>query len=549
MREALARAPLFARLPGELLDEVAAGARPVALAAGEWLLRQGDPGDAAYTVCSGRLEVLAERPAPAQRLRSLRRGDTFGELALITGAPRAASIRAVRDSELHAIDRAEFTRLLADPAFARGLLETLGQLLQSPAPAPAPSARAARPGVVTLLRLSERVPWERLLIAAERAAARHADTVLVADPGGDAAEHARLLDRLEGEHELVLLACDGASEGWSAFCARQADRLVAVGACGAAPPGRPAEGCELMLVRPPGVTTTVGPWLDALRPRAHHLVDAHDGHLGDGVERAMRRVLGRSLGIVLSGGGARAFAHLGVLERLEDAGVAVDRLGGTSMGAYISALAASGMPAREAIATCRREWVDRHPLGDYTVPRRALIRGERARAMLARVFGERLVEQSPRDWFAVSADLLAAEPLVHRRGALAHAVGASMRLPGLVPPLADGPRLLVDGGVLNNLPIDVMADTREGPVIAVDAMDRGIERTRAAHVPGIAEVLARSAMLSSVRAAGAHHARAELVIAPDVGGTGLLEFARLDAVVEAGRRAAEPLLDRAASLA
>src|SRR5207244_8810853 len=130
------------------------------------------------------------------------------------------------------------------------------------------------------------------------------------------------------------------------------------------------------------------------------------------------------------------------------------------------------------------------------------------------------------------------------------AVGASMRLPGLVPPLARDGRLLVDGGVLNNLPIDVMATTGEGPVIAIDAMDRRLERgRRAVQPPSITEVLARSAMLSSVRAAGAHRARAQLVIAPDVGAAGLLEFARLDGMVDAGRRAADAQLEDPLALA
>ncbi|TML99079.1 MAG: cyclic nucleotide-binding domain-containing protein [Actinobacteria bacterium] len=555
--EALRGAPLFARLPLALLDEVAARAQPLLLPAGAWLMRQGDPGDAAYTVCSGRLEVVAERPAPTRRVGDLRRGDTLGELALLTGEPRAASVRALRDSELLAIDRDAFARLLADRTFALGLLEALGRLLQHPG---APVAAAPRPRVVTLLCLGEPPAWERVVTETERAAARFGPTALVAAPadaanGGEAvAGYGRMLDDLESSHDLVLLVCPrGAPDAWREFCARQADRLVAIAPAGDAPPppaAAPAGDCDVLLVRDARAPATVATWLDALHPRAHHLVDARDGHLVDGVRRAVRRVLGRSLGVVLSGGGARAFAHLGVLERLGRAGVVVDRLGGTSMGAYISALLATGMTTDEAIATCRREWVDRHPLNDYTVPRRSLIRGDRARSMLARVFGERLAEEAPLDWFGVSADLLAAEQLVHRRGPLAEAVGASMRLPGLVPPLARDGRLLVDGGVLNNLPIDVMATTGEGPVIAIDAMDRRLERgRRAVQPPSITEVLARSAMLSSVRAAGAHRARAQLVIAPDVGAAGLLEFARLDAMVDAGRRAADAQLEDALALA
>src|SRR5439155_702432 len=304
-----------------------------------------------------------------------------------------------------------------------------GRLLQHPG---APVAAAPRPRVVTLLCLGEPPAWERVVTETERAAARFGPTALVAAPadaanGGEAvAGYGRMLDDLESSHDLVLLVCPrGAPDAWREFRARQADRLVAIAPAGDAPPppaAAPAGDCDVLLVRDARAPATVATWLDALHPRAHHLVDARDGHLVDGVRRAVRRVLGRSLGVVLSGGGARAFAHLG--------------------------------------------------------------------------------------------------------------------------------RLLVDGGVLNTLPIDVMAATGEGPVIAIDAMDRRLERgRRAVQPPSITEVLARSAMLSSVRAAGAHRARAQLVIAPDVGAAGLLEFARLDGMVDAGRRAADAQLEDALALA
>src|SRR4051794_34840887 len=111
-RMALAGARLFAGLPEAVLDEVAARASTVTVPAGEWLMRQGDAGDAAYAVVSGRLQVLVERPPPARVLADLRRGDSLGELALLTGAARSASVRALRDSELLAIARDPFMRLL-----------------------------------------------------------------------------------------------------------------------------------------------------------------------------------------------------------------------------------------------------------------------------------------------------------------------------------------------------------------------------------------------------------------------------------------------------
>ena len=81
-----------------------------------------------------------------------------------------------------------------------------------------------------------------------------------------------------------------------------------------------------------------------------------------------RRLCGRSVGIVLSGGGARAFSHIGVLEELLAAGVEIDRVAGVSMGAFVGALFAMGLDADEMDARCFEEWVQRRPLSDYTRP-------------------------------------------------------------------------------------------------------------------------------------------------------------------------------------
>ena len=122
------------------------------------------------------------------------------------------------------------------------------------------------------------------------------------------------------------------------------------------------------------------------------------------------------LGLVLSGGGARGFAHIGALAVLADAGFEFDRIGGCSMGAFIAAMAAAGRDPDEMQACCSEELVRRSPFNDYTFPRVALIRSRKAAAMLTRVFGEARVEEFARPLFTVSADLLTSRVVVHRRG-------------------------------------------------------------------------------------------------------------------------------------
>jgi len=134
--------------------------------------------------------------------------------------------------------------------------------------------------------------------------------------------------------------------------------------------------------------------------------------------------------------------------------------------------------------------------------------------------------------------------MVHRKGELCVAVGASMSLPGLVEPVRLDGRLLVDGGVLNNLPVDVMAERSEGPIVAVDVTQRF--RARAADensLTGLGETLTRAMLLGSADIDRLARAHADLVIAPPDDGVGMLEFHQLDRVRLAGRRAAVSALE------
>jgi predicted acylesterase/phospholipase RssA len=283
--------------------------------------------------------------------------------------------------------------------------------------------------------------------------------------------------------------------------------------------------------------------LGAVRPRSHHRLASTEPD-DPGIARLARRLVRRSLGVVLSGGGARGFAHIGVLQVLEEEGITVDRYGGCSMGALIAAMAAAGWSPAVIRDRCHEELVRRSPFNDYTIPRFALIRSRKAERMLTRLFGELTIEELARPLFTVSADLLSSRVVVHRRGSVLEAVGASMSIPGLAAPIARGGRLLVDGGVLNNLPVDAMAETAEGPVIASDVIRRvstnGDERPP---VPTIMETLSRATVLGSVERAEANRALAALVVTPDVQDVPLRDFRALDRAIEAGRRAAAEALE------
>jgi NTE family protein len=530
--EFLAAVPMFAGLSAPQRRQVAARATRVRLEAGGWLFRQGDEEDGLYLVRAGRLEVIIEEPG-AEVVRVLTRGTVVGELALLTRERRSASVRARRDSELLRLSSTDFAELLShEPRFSLALMRELGRQLRvsrglEPRGAPLPATIC----VVATAEMNAKPLAESL-----RAALADLGTVTMLD-GMQTGDHT--LDRAEREHDRVLLlATDPTSaDPWSAFALRQADRILVLAS--GPPPVHKAwpPGCDVILDGPVNAPLA-REWIRAAAPRAVHWL-RHD----EGSRRLARRLAGRSVGLVLSSGGAKGLAHVGVLEELLSAGLVIDRVGGCSMGAYVGAMFAMGMAPAAIHERCRQEFVERRPLGDYGIPTHSLLRGDRARSMLTRTFGDTTIEELPREFFCVSCDLVSGEQVLHRSGKLADAVGASMCLPGVFAPRARDGMLLVDGGVLDSLPVETMAATAEGPVVAVDVgrrfqqpPPRRLRRDRPA-LPPLKETLARSIVLGSIDTANRARLRADVLIEPVTGDCGMLDFSRLDEMVAAGRRA------------
>jgi NTE family protein len=433
----LASVPLFAELSPHLRQLVSGRCRFERVPAGSWLFHQHDEGGAMFIVRRGRLAVVREGP-PSVVVGGVGPGEAIGELSLLIGEPRSASARTIRDCELLRLDREDLDELLGiSPDFAAGLLQVLGNRVRYSTVAA--GERGKRPTVLSVVRLDPSVPVESVrdgvvaALAARRTVTSLDGTEVERDGLADDeldSEWARLLDRLEREHDHVVLVAPESThdDSWTRFCVRHGDRVAAVTRpnphveWGATPPGS-----DVLLWTAGTDMGSLGPWLEAMKPRSHHFVDPRNPD--PGLARAARRLTSRSLGVVLCGGGARALASIGVLDELSVAGLAVDRLAGSGFGALVAAMFALGMPPSEIARRCRSEFVQRHAFNDFTAPRVALLRGRRFAAVLVRVFGDAHIEQLTRSFFCVSADMGSAELVVHRRGRLATAVGAAPRCP------------------------------------------------------------------------------------------------------------------------
>ncbi len=305
--------PVLVGLSDELLGRLADQVREVPVRAGDWIMRKGEAADRLFVLRSGRVEVVDEGP-PETVIRILRRGDVLGELALLCEATRSASARARRDTELLELGRAEFEALIQEaPSFALGLTRALGAQL---AASRTPVAVATPPRTIAIVGLDRTAPVCE--VADVLADALHGHGSVARLHAGELATIARA--EVDAER-VVLRGGTVPDDVWTQLCLKEADVLVAV--TGEAPDSAwlqrasALHGCELLVL---GSRVAVEV-LDALKPREVQVVS--EASRRRAVLQAMaRRLAGRSLGVVLSGGGARAFAHLGALEELRTAACA-----------------------------------------------------------------------------------------------------------------------------------------------------------------------------------------------------------------------------------
>jgi NTE family protein len=541
--------PMLAGLPMDARSRLEAASQLVTVPAGSWLIEAGDPPGSAYVVRRGRLVV----DIGGQEVRELGPGEVIGELALLTGETRSAGVRARRDSTVLEIPRAAFEDVLAsDAASSRVVLTQIAQRLRT-AGGTAAEDRTPQPTVIAVVAMHRGSgAGEVAHLLGSRLAQHH----LVAAPGVVDPEG---LERAERDHDRVVLVSEGGDApgdlAWRDFCLRQADAVVLVARADAPPPSTPLTPAP---GRSPDVVLTGGGTVSPERRTEWVAVtDAWQltvvaGDLTVALRPLADRLAGRSLGLTLAGGGARAFAHIGVLRELEDAGLHVDRVAGSSIGAIIAAEHAWGRDGSDLEEACYAEFVRRRPFSDWTVPSQSLARGKRMRDGLVRTLGDSVFEGLPRQLHTVSTDLVTRSRQVHRRGSVVDAVNASAHLPVLLPPIPDDSgRLLVDGGILDNLPVDLLTERDEGPVVAVNISmggsggGGGRSRTGRPRVPALGETLLRTMMIGSGGAVAAARARGAWVVTPPTLGVGLLEFHQLDRMIEAGRTAARALLEEA----
>lgn len=554
--------PALARLFAQVRESGAA--REFSLPGGSTLYQAGEPSDELYFLLAGRLGAFRRDEGQEQQfLGVIRAGEPAGEMALIAGTPHSAAVVALRDSEILALPRAEFFEAVERDGVV--VTELARLMIQRARQTSEPEVIGA-PSVFGFVAVDDGPPIRALVdqIAAAVTASGYSTAVRGVEAVDDTTE---AFARLEADHDFVLYCAEYGEGPWKAMVGRQVDRLFWVGHGDRKPPrtfsgvaSAPLQAqdlVDLLLIQPAARRQPQGSeaWCAAIKAaRLFHVRRDDEAHIA----RIARVVTGQSVGLVLSGGGARAYAHVGAIQALREAGVPIDFVGGASMGAMIAAGVALGWDQDEMDARMREAFVSSSPIADIAFPMIAMTRGDLVRQRLEDNFGETQIADLWLPFFCVSSNLTAGSYHLHRRGLLRRALRASIALPGVLPPVIEGADVLVDGAVVKNFPADIMRAMHLGSVIGVDVTrGRSIDAKDLKQPPRFLEwlfsgkwrqgppivaLLMRAATVSTGRDLAASREASDVLILPNVEGVDIRNWRAYDPAVSAGYAAAKEAL-------
>lgn len=571
---------LFGTLDPELFSDLKSRMTHVHLGKGELLYRQGDPGTGMHILLTGRLQVriTMEEDTAEHVVAMVEPGRAVGEIALFTGRERSATLLAMRDSTLAFLTRQDFETVIkrhpkAQLKISKYIIESLldaqrkrgsdlnpvRTLAVVPLDGDFDSHAFARRLQIALLRFGSTALIDSCMIntCVQNSQSIKDDEMMALE---------RYFDAIENNHDYLILDTDYGLSDWTRKCVTYADALVFV--ANAASPLENAATLAKSVVHQAGVPTPAldivlmhsgysalpkdtQRWLDAVAVERHF----HIPRMGDdGFDRLARYYSGNAVSLVLGGGGARGFAHIGVVRALRENGIPIDAVCGTSIGAIISGGIAIGWDDTQMLGIFKEAFVDSRPTDDYTLPIMSLVQGEKMSRLLRHYFGDTLIEDLWIPYFAVSASLSENREYIHRRGMLWRAARASASLPAIFPPLIEKSNLLVDGGILNNLPVGLMRASIRGKIIAVNLSSEenvSFEEKRLPSgweyfkrrlssqgnlkaVPTLHRVVLKSTMLGSRREAQVAKLQADLFLNPPISGFDLLEWQSFHEICEVG---------------
>ena len=580
---------LFGSLTTNTMDDLLDSTDIRHYKSGQLLFEEGDEADGLYIVVSGRLHVETTGSDNTQvPVAEVRPPHSVGELALMSDSKRSASVYATRESTIAFLEKQRFHELIGQRP---NMMLSLAQLIVR---RNAENARRSQWHTedqnFVFIPLDTRLPLRRFLQQLKRQMRLDGKPVLLDSHGFDtlygkkgAAQTgfsdvftsaiAEWLDDKENRYSEVIYLTDATWTAWTKRCVNRADRIILLANASQEnsaelreiehqlariyAKARVKPPIDLVLLHPSHTELPRGTlnWLEPRTLSAFHHVRMDDK---DHIARLTRRLCGKALGIVFSGGGARGYAHLGVQKVIEEYAINIDYIGGSSMGGLLGATMAMGQNVARTYEYAKI-FGNKRALYDYTLPLTSLMKSAKLTNFCLEVYGDTLIEDLWVPYFCVSSNLADGREVVHDRGELWLAVRSTISLPGIFSPVPteDG-QLLTDGAVLNTFPVDVMHRMLggNGNIIGVNVsqipeqceyynygtllsgwqvlFSRLNPFARRIKTPRIAETLLRSNDIKSILRLNETRAMLKILVEPDVSEVQLLDFKSFQSISEIG---------------
>lgn len=257
------------------------------------------------------------------------------------------------------------------------------------------------------------------------------------------------------------------------------------------------------------------------------------------VDSIARSILNLQVGIALGGGAAWGWAHIGMLEQLHKAGLPIDVIAGCSMGSVVGALYCSGLGIPELFEVAEYWRTRTRRFIEWRFWRMCLISDKVARKVFSGYFSERTLHELEIPYWANAVDIKTGHEFTITDGSIVDCIRASISLPGLFPPLPRGNHLLVDAGIMDPVPVNLVRRMGARYVVAVNAMAALEDQPLSTRFPMIDIMLRCTRIMGHEIGQARAEESANVVVTPTLGKITMLDFARSPEIIECGRRAAE----------
>jgi predicted acylesterase/phospholipase RssA/CRP-like cAMP-binding protein len=561
--------PYLTQLFGEIADDqweqVLAVADIIHVEVGQYLFKEDDKENALYIVLTGRLRALHQTDEGLHILGDVSAGEPVGELALFTHEPRTASVVAIRKSTVLQIEEADYNVLVKqNPSFAHTLTQFVISRLRRNAFQQRMGSAPKNIAIVKLQSSLDLSPWTDDI--KQQLDAMSVDiNVYYPDDQSDNNSHA-LFEDIENHKGMNFLVCDDQHQAWANQCITYCDLVLVVTDFYAPTAICPIEKhlnlyttdilnkkIYLLLLHPENapLPSHTHRWFEGRYVNLHLHIRKNNQK---DIRRFSRIITHQAVGLVLGGGGAKGFAHVGAVKAMMESGIEYDFIGGTSAGAlHAIILSFSDFDITKATKICQIGAERKMTSNDYNLPFISLMTGKKMRAFLKETLGDTYLEDMWINTYCVSTNYSTASLKVHETGLARLQLEASIAIPGVYPPVIIDRHLHVDGGVMDNLPIEAMYQKPVRHVIAISLSSQAphlvdIETVPSAwellvnkftkkhryRLPKMAALLINSLTLNSVQKQALTKSQVSLYLEMDLRNYGFLDGSKWQELIKKG---------------